>query len=350
MTNANLLMPYRLDIFDKDGNKIAEVPHFRNLKMSRKLNKINTLDFALHLEDEQATKEFLSVEKNQIKLLKYNEISDLYIPIWGGIIKDVTLKFVAQTVVVHCEDYLTFLEDRYVEYENPSGVNKATFCADLIFDSMTKGSFFDMGITIGTIQTGQTSTITDEIEGKNIYKIIESLSNTEDGFDFEIDENKRFNTYSPRKGIVKTDVLFELSKNIEEATIKVEGNNLVNRYILIGENGIRTEVNDLGSQSEFFVRESLKKFREVTSVDLLDGIGEEAVSLNRSAQQELNIQLTRDSGYSLFDFEEGDQVRVKGLPNDEWFGFDNFIRIRDVNLSLDDQQNEKINIIIFRER
>lgn len=125
---------------------------------------------------------------------------------------------------------------RWVVLENMSFVDQAAheIAWDLIA-SLSGEPYGDMGFTQGSHSGPSTLRTRTYCEGDHavIADLIEELAGMDDGFDFEISDNKAFNTWSPRRGSASGLTLppsaYQLMRVEEDAT------GVVSRLITVGD-------------------------------------------------------------------------------------------------------------------
>lgn len=149
--------------------------------------------------------------------------------------------------------------------------DQAYIIRDLITNSqaLTNG---DYGITLGTTVIGSNSYDSLVYQDKSIYDIMVEMSEEDGGFDFQFTYDKVFNLFLPSQGVTRNDIVFTYPGNMLDIKISVDSTKIVNELLARGAGivaGLSTTVDDLTSQGTYFLRQGVKDFTDMNSVDQL---------------------------------------------------------------------------------
>jgi hypothetical protein len=138
-------------------------------------------------------------------------------------------------VTVQSKGFFSLLEKRYTDDSlSYTATDSSDIAWGLINYTQTNGSYGDLGITRGADPTTKNRDRTD-LRYKNIAEVIKKMSANEikDGYDFDVDADKKFNIYYP-KGTTR-NIYLEEDFNINTYQIsKTFIDGMVNQVIVIG--------------------------------------------------------------------------------------------------------------------
>lgn len=338
---------YKFEFRDLQDTLTCEAYELYDIEYNFVLNDVGTARFKVKKDSIPYLKNFIIPERSQLWIYREDE------HIWTGIIKDQNKNYATEEISFTAETYESFLEERYIDYWYVSSdTNKAKLFTDFVWDSMTKGSYSQTGITIGNIGQGQTSFIKEGEEFSNItlLKAGKRLAETVHGFDFLISPKHVLSTYSPKKGEIKENIVLELGKNIKNIQERITGNKVINRSKYIGENGIVYIVDDLGSQEVYKVRERITKLRDVVSEELIKDLAEEEVLKKGTVQLNYDIELAKKPvDIDISKFSVGDYIKIVAKSENDNFNIDMLKRVEEITVKLDNEYNETLDLIFFEE-
>jgi len=344
------LTEYRTEVWQKiDGarhgetQKLSELQFVEGLSFSKRLNDVGECSFTMKLDDEKCTPENIAIGQNEIKIFRNNEL------VWAGLIVNGIPNLQARDLQVSCETYETILKNRLVEYYNiTTTLNKSYIAQELVQHSQFYKKYWDIGVRIGLIQG---SGVVNEFEKENEYilDIIQELSETNDGFDFEITDGKAFNVHYPSKGQTKDTIVFEWGVNISDPSVEYNANSLMNWVKVIGKDGAVRYVEDVGFQKKFYGRQGVLVHRDISDLDLLKELGLEFMRVQKNLETIFNFTILPENEqrltYNISDFETGDVVKLK-IQEGNWARVNNLVRIYGWEVSLDNEGNEQTSLEI----
>lgn len=198
----------------------------------------------------------------------------------------------------------------------------------------------DLGITRGANPTTKTRTRT--FRYKKISEAIEGMTadKTKEGFEFDIDNEKKFNIYYPFKGSQKDAIIFERGYNVETYQITRPGLlSLANQVLVFGEgNGADSEVVTRDAETvykeKFFLLQETLSEKDVSETDTLEDKGDKFLEERKYPREVIDITCQYDrSNYHSFGL--GDSVKLI-IPEEN---INNFYRVRKRGLKDDGTVN-----------
>lgn len=221
-----------------------------------------------------------------------------------------------------------------------------TIAWNLINASQTSDSpYSDWGITQGTINTSVNRDRSYLFD--NVYDSIVRLSNEnlDNGFDFDIDNTRKFNVYYPTKGQSLPAIVFDERTMADwkyRVPLMLE---MVNKVYVVGEgfnDDINYETRTAGTafRTPFGTLEEKLNARNVTETDTLQKKGDRRLTDAKESPIEINDVSHYDSDIEFSDYNIGDSIIVN-LPD---FGVSNESK-RVIERKFTMQSNESIGLI-----
>ena len=207
----------------------------------------------------------------------------------------------------------------------------------------------DLGITQGIIQP---SFMVNELyEYKKISDAIVTLSEANDGFDFEITPDKVFNVWYPKIGRRRTDISLTYPGNILEIPFERDGTKIVNRVIEqgagSGSNSITVIVEDIASQNQFGIRELINIRNDLNDVDALTADAQGLLSVQKNFIDMPQVVLDGGNTPQYGSYQLGDEIQlvceyVPLKPFSDWY------RIDQINVDIDENDYEQVTLTLVR--
>lgn len=235
--------------------------------------------------------------------------------------------------------FFNLLKQRYTD---DSVIFSATDAGAIAWSLInTTNGLDDTGITQGTIQT---SVNRDRgYSYKNVYDAIIQLSECINGFDFDVDSDKKFNVYYPKQGQT-TDLVFNYPGNIQELSYERDGTRMTNKVIGIGAgtgvNAIRTISQDTASQTTYGLRESILQYPDISVIATLQEHTDGELLLSKKFIDIPDLILDGSIDPEFGTYRIGDQIRV--VANTE--GINDYYRIEAMELNLDENNRETVRV------
>lgn len=174
--------------------------------------------------------------------------------------------------------------------------------------------YSDLGITQGLIQESKQRDRTFRFDNIKDQIVDMSNRNLNDGFDFDIDNSKKFNVYYPQKGQQRKDIVFD-DGNIDSWSFrKPMVLSLTNKVYVVG-SGMNDDVlytvrNSADIyKSAFGLLEDALMERQIETEDTLIDKGDRHLRDNQAPINDLTITHT-DGSPDIFNYEVGDSFRV----------------------------------------
>jgi hypothetical protein len=298
-------IPMNIGRAEQDGIFLGEFVEFRDLQFQKRLNNYGTCQFSV--PNKHSLLSLIKLRRNTVWV--YKRVEDVDTLVWAG---EMALAKGALTdngnnwITIHCFDWFEQLRQKYT----PAQIRYDQLPAGEIAWQLIDGSF---KIQKGTIEDTQ---LRDrEYFNQNVAQAIVNLSNVINGIDFEITNDRVFNTYNV-KGVDRTqDIQFIYGHNVRAAQIEQNFLTPINKAIVIAEAEgaselVRIERTDTTSIAEYGVREGLSSEMEVTIISTLEDKGD---AMLRKYANELLILDFEPVGntHSIEGFEVGDIIYVE---------------------------------------
>lgn len=340
---------YEFQITDKEGNILAALDSAMDRFFSIYLNKPGEARFALSPTDPKLTRDLLLLGHKELKIRRAGKL------VWGGelLTARTTLNADTELIELSAKGYLDLLSHRFVgttpgvpfTYTN---IDISTIAHDLVITTQisTNGNF---GITLGLNPDSRPGDRTYEF--KNVYEVALmglSNNNVQNGLDFEITPDKKFNTYYPAKGRQLTSVVFEWGVNVTDFTLIQSAVEMNNQVIVLGSgegNSMLTTTRNAATriQETYRVRQKLLYHKDVVKEATLIEHGDAELSENSFQSTIVAIKTRGDLPPSFGSYEVGDSVRVKvkrGVVD-----VDSFYRIYGIEVKPGKEDQEEITLI-----
>lgn len=340
---------YEFQIIDKDGNILATLDGAMDRFFSIYLNKPGEARFTLSPTDTKLTRDLLLLGHKELHIRRAGKL------VWGGelLTSRTTLNAQSETIEFAAKGYLDLLSKRVVGTTAGSPVTYtdediSQIAHDLVTDTqvLTNGDF---GITSGLNPTSRNGDRTFEF--KNLYEdALMGLSNNnvQNGLDFEITPDKKFNTYYPKKGRQLDSVVFEWGVNIEEFTLLESAVEMANQVIVLGSgegSSMLTATRNAATkvQETYRLRQKLLYHKDVVKEDTLTEHGDAELAEHTFQSQVSTIRTRGDLPPVFGSYAVGDSVRVK--VNRGLVRVDSFQRIYGIEVKVGKEDEEGISLI-----
>jgi hypothetical protein len=328
---------YSLIIADLAGNKLDEVPH-NNLQFGYVLNSPGTCTWVVPIRNPKCTKALLDPGK-RIVYLKRNGLI-----IWGGYLWSVQSEENVEELRFFAEGFMSRLFKRFVSTtQNFEDHDQIEIAWDLIEYTQGKTNG-DLGITRGlAAPSGNLRTVKWlGTERRYIGELISEMVDLDDGFDWEIDQFRQFHTFSPTRGIQRTDVVFELGKNCTSFYVDIDASQMFNSFTGIGAGDgsdvCIADASDATSQAAYGLLESVESFSELRKFSMLQKKVDSELRLFKDQrwQPQLGVRLLDDTTFGSFEL--GDRCRV--VADYGYMTVDQYFRIIAIELQMTNEGRE----------
>jgi len=331
---------YTIKVKDGSGNYLGEFNRFKDLRFGKRMNHYGTASFKIPVLDPKAA--------SLVALRIYTvEIYRDSVREWAGeqAMRSADLNEDGDNwLTLTCFTWFEQLFSRFTgSLRTFSAVDAGQIAWTLIDESQDDDSF---GFTEGDIDT--TMPRDRKYENKNIGEAIVELTNVINGFDCQINDSKAFEVFASQ-GVDRSDIILEYGRNIKSMTITEDFSQPINRAIILGSTGnpadaLRVESEDATSITLYKLREAV--FSEMTTSDTttLEEKGEAVIRKNKSALFKVTLDLVRGTTPNIDQFALGDTIRL--LVNYGTYNIDELVRIYEWNISYNDDDTEKLELVI----
>lgn len=310
---------YQLFIQYSSG-EIFEIP-YTNLDFTDQLNVGKNARFKLSYKD---VEKVTDVYRTTVMFLLTAGIRYVYVTkndskIYLGVISDFVLGKDDKgllTVDLASVGFSTLLKKRFTGSSRIfTSTDAGQIAWTLINESQTSDNpYSDLGITSGLIQTSVNRDRTFKFAEihDSIYKM--SNDNLKNGFDFEVDNLRKFNVFYPSKGMNRSEIF------IDKGNIRAWGFekpliiNLTNKVYILGEGYddalqwvLRTS--DPSYRSVFRTLENVVNERDTGIIANLNDKGDKYLIDNQSPILDFRIQ-HEDGDPDILNYDVGDSLRI----------------------------------------
>jgi hypothetical protein len=219
------------------------------------------------------------------------------------------------SITIASVGFFTLLNKRIVTAITYTNDDAGDIAWDLINTSqLADPPYTDLGITRGTHPATKNRDRTYDYEkiGEKIFQL--SNNNLQQGFDFDIDNTKKFNIYYPQKGSEITTVQFDDSNIVEYTYQKPLVLSLTNKVYVLGEAIDNSPINTTrisasAYKTAFGTLESVLKQNSISEAISLEDAGDKYLADNQSPIEKLSISHSDDTP-DILAYNMGDSVRV----------------------------------------
>lgn len=320
---------------DRDGTSEFDVP-FQEFRFTDELNKGKTATFKFERTSLKNTADAYDVEIEDMFSGAYREI-EVYDEddnkIFAGYVAEVMMSAGHNDeggLTVTAKGFFNLLEKRYTDnLEEYDATDASDIAWGLINTTQNNGSYGDLGITRGA--TGKPTKDRDRTyRFKEVALAIKKLSSDEvkDGFDFDIDVDKKFNVYYPEKGTQRPNIILEEGFNINTYNIyKTFIDGMVNQVYVLGEGQgdnilyVQRDADNAYKNAYFLLQDVLSE-KDIITTDTLNDKGD--IHLEKYREPRYTISLTTDYEEPVFtDYDLGDELKIK-IPS---YDIDEYYRV-----------------------
>lgn len=324
-----------------NGADQDEVPA-KNLQYSFLLNKPGACSFVLPIRHPQCTQTLLDPGKKEIRIYRGST------RVWGGYLW--TAQTEGESVRFGSEGYFSRFRHRYIDATRSyAATDQVSIAADLInFTQAQDGG----NLGIGTV-TPASGVLRDRTynawERKPIAEAIEQLAAVNNGFDFEIDPDRTFRTYYPRKAGATTPI-FEYRTSMKGYSVSYDATRVASEITAIGEgtesSTLLSVATDAGARVAYGLLEDSISFKDVSVQTTLDAhaVEELRARVRSRIQPQLQVYPTNpDFGtYGV-----GDDARV--IINHGYVQINAVFRITTIVVQVSDEGSESVGVYFGEE-
>lgn len=215
--------------------------------------------------------------------------------------------------------------------------------------ALTFGSY---GITEGDLQPSATIAVDTLFEFKNIKEALAELSARIGGFDFEFTWDKRFNIYTPRMGVQRSEFEFVYPGNVKNMKPSRDSSTIRNYGVIRGQGYsdalIYTTSEDTDSQSAYKRREGVYDYSDIPDVDTLQALGDEQIRILKDPLEVLAITIDGNQMPHIGDFVLGDSVKSR-IENSQFYQHVNdYYRVDEITITIDEEDSESIELRVTK--
>lgn len=351
------MRPYRIDLYSKDFVKetVFTSPHFRIRNYMSLLNNAGKALLEIFIGSPIAKKSNFQKYK-RIKILRFNESEQKYIPKWSGYIESVIeLDDVFQ---LGCIEIVGLFKKRLTNADRAMTGNGGTEAFNLL--SYTNG-INDTAISQGS--TDYTKAVDIKADYTPIVQVWRDIAKQEPG-EFYIDPDTNELHFLKKVGTDKSSEITlkyrqgEVGNNLEFVKIAEEGKHIVNKVTGVAKKSDGTKFvsikEDPTSQTKYGVLEAQKYFDEAESQAQLDELTQAHLDLFKEEIDNPEIKVaqkrtvtniageSKDIGIDLDSLHLGDTVTTNYKT--DYNTFTALRRIMEYRVNFNDTGNEDISL------
>lgn len=338
---------YEFIIKDKSGNVVASLDSATQRSFEVYLNKSGSAGFTISPTDPKVTQDLLLLGNKELYIYRAGTL------VWGGELgyRKTDVADGREGIMVTAKGFFDLLSKKIIGSAATPKIYTNTDAGQIAWDiinTVQTGTNASFGISAGSIPASVNRDRTYEF--KNVKDAIEGLSslNINNGFDFEIDANKQFSVFYPRKGLDKSDLVFEYGKNILSFSETLDATDMANEILVLGSgNGSEmiTSVRDSNAttQSQYKIRQKVLSFKDVIETATLNDNGDKELALRQVQQQIISLKTKGNLEPFYGSYVVGDSVRVK--INYGIISIDTLFRIYGIKVKISDEDDEDIELV-----
>lgn len=341
---------YTVMLYDLSNQPIMDISKFVSIKMSLKLNAVDTISFSIDTKMLEnlcksvgtTPRQVLYPDKNEIKVFRNNIVK------FGGIISSVDTEYSenGSTTDVSADSYIQYFAKRRLN-KSYTATDRSAIAWDAIntVQSVANGN---LGVTQGTLATIYDSDLTADYQDvKSIITNYTTYAPTT--YDFEITPDKVFNTYT-RLGSDKPEVQLVYPQNIVSIKVPRNSDTLYNKVIGLG-SGIGIEriqsiKQDNDSQLTYRVQETKQLFNSVSVQATLDDNTQGFLNQSLGVLELPEIKIN-GSDIDLDTLKVGDSVTVRIDGSTMCDDVNGLYRIYSMDISVDENNQESVSLSFY---
>ncbi len=335
---------------DIDGVLIADLTaRALKRKITKIRNRSDLIQVVFNLDDVRRLcvdlniqpKNLFAVDQNEIRLLRNGVVQS------AGQLVDVRFEIIERkrTVQIFAVGWFDLLASRITaQLRQFNSTDAGQIAWELIDDSQSLPNG-DFGITQGTIQASVDRDRTYEF--KEIAEAILQLSEVNNGFDFEITWDKKFNVYYPKIGQSRPDLVLAHPGNIRAIDFTRRGVDISNKVIArgagTGGNSIFFTASDTPSQERFRLREQLLDLNDISLLTTLEEHAAAELSLKKNFMDVPTLELEPDAMPEFGTYGLGDLLPLE-ITDSFFSGLNDTYRIEKITIGIDAENVENVTL------
>ena len=340
------MITYRIQVRTSAGVIIGEFDTFKELTFGKRLNNYGAANFKVPVDNLKASS-LIALRRYCIYIYQVTDLATTLV--WAGeqALREGRLDDRGSNwVTVYAYTWLERLNNRFTVAERVFAATDQGRIAMTMIDETQADTDGDIGIVEGTIE----ETLDRDIvfNNQNVLDGIIKLSDTLNGFDFELTDSKIFNVYV-LKGVDRTaQILLEYGVNIISCHITEDFTNPASRAIVTGEEYGGTDLSRVEQEGSealelYGLREYMYSETDVVSDTSLSDRG--LAILRKYGVPVIKIECQiKKSSISVTDFDLGDLIRIK-IKNGI-YDIDQDYRIYEWTVTYNDDNTETLNLVL----
>lgn len=339
---------YEFVIKDKAGKALASLNGARGRSFEHVLNNSGSAKFSLSANDPKLTPDLLLVGNKELFIYRAQTL------IWGGELsyRSFSLSENDETFTLTAKGFFDLFSQKIVGSPITPVIHTNKDAGQIAVDEINAaqtGTNASFGFTIGSIPT--TKNRNRSFDGQTLKQVIEGLSSTNinDGFDFEVDANKRFSVFNP-KGIQLNHIVFEWGRNIETFGETQDATAMANQILVLGEgmgSAMKTSLRNASStiQASYKIRQGKASYKDVSEQTTLDDHGDKELEQRQLQKQTITVRTKGALAAPYGSYQVGDSVKLK-IKYGNVIDINQFMRIYAIKVTITDEDDEVIDFTL----
>lgn len=336
------MVQYHIQVKNKAGETLGEFDKWSNLVFEKRLNNVGQCSFQVPASDTKLL-DMAALRNHEVYVYRGNTL------VWAGEMAnhDGVLQLDSPNhITIIAYDFLELLNARLtdpsVRYDQ---IDAGAIAWDLI-DTSQQQTDGDFGITEGVIE--ETVLRDRTYEEKNIMEALIQLSEVQNGFDFEVTDDKVFNVFAHKGADLSQSVTLEWRTNIKSARIGRDFTNPCNEARVLGSgfgaSQIKVTVTDTDSRAAMKLRQQRVSYTDVSQEDTLTDKGTAVVNQYKVPVEQLQLVQLPGTKPTFGSLKPGDTIRVK--IREGFWNINNRYRIYGYKVNVGDMMQELIEYFV----
>lgn len=279
-------------------------------------------------------------------------------PVWGGFLWAHSANLQARTVQLAGQDFFSYYARRTINATKTYTVgadDQFSIVAALIaYAAAQSGGDIGTTVTYTALSGRKRDRVYYSYEHRQIAEAISQLASVDDGFDFAIDYGGTQATgfthtltlSYPKRGRT-TNLVFDARKNVRLLAWDQDGAGMANKVWALGagEEYAMTQASatDTSKLASYPLLEEVVSYKDVTVQQTIIDHATQDLRIRREPVETVSVEVNpNDIDSALGSFIVGDAVRV--IANDGFVDLDQFMRIMDYTVSVDENAAETVKI------
>lgn len=348
---------WSVEVYDPNGDRVADISgKALTRRIVKTRNRSDTISLQYDLDDIKKLCATIGIDAFTLFAANQNEVRvkrDGTVISAGEIAEgEPVIDEDNRTISIQVVGWFDYFGAREVDSAVSFAATDAGDIAWSLINTAQARQYGDYGVTQGYIQPSVNRDRSYDSH-KNIKDAIIQLSEVEQGFDFEITWDKKFNVFYPKQGSRRDDIILTYPGSIRKIRYKRTGigmaNEITARGAGTGEDTFQQTAIDEVSASAYHLRQKTVDFSDVSvEATLLEHANEELTFAAKFTDVP-TVVLDSAKAPPFGSYGLGDELRINVTKDLEIFGTVNdYFRIDSMQIDLDENNNEDITLNMMK--